>query len=87
MVRRVAVCVLWDVQKDEEVLPEVVGHSRKPGETVVRKAEQHHLSGSRTRRLDELRREWWRCTGAPHIWYIHITVHLRPRLLASACSF
>lgn len=44
----VAVRVLWDVQKDEEVLSEVVSHSREPGEAVVRKAESHHLRGRRT---------------------------------------
>lgn len=44
----VAVRVLGYMQKDEEVLPEVVSHSRKPGQAVVRKAESHHLRGRRT---------------------------------------
>lgn len=48
VVRCVAVRVLWYMQEDEEVLSEVVGHSRKPGEAVVRKAESHYLRGSRT---------------------------------------
>lgn len=56
MVCSVAVCVLWHMQKDEEVLSEVVGHSREAGETVVRKAEHHHLSGRRTCWLDELKK-------------------------------
>lgn len=54
MVRCVAVGVLGHVQEDEEVLAEVVGHSRQPGQTVLRKAEGHHLGGRRSRRLDEL---------------------------------
>lgn len=45
------------MQKDEEVLSEVVGHSREPGEAVVRKAEHHHLAGRRTCWLDELERQ------------------------------
>lgn len=58
MVCSVAVCVLWHMQKDEEVLSEVVGHSRKAGETVVRKAEHHHFSGRRTCWLDELKKQY-----------------------------
>lgn len=46
------------MQKDEEVLSEVVGHSRKAGETVVRKAEHHHLSGRRACWLDELKKQY-----------------------------
>lgn len=47
MVRRVAVRVLGDVQEDEQVLPEVVGHGGQPGEAGGRQAEAHHLSGWR----------------------------------------
>lgn len=32
VVRRVAVSVLGDMQEDEKVLPEVVGHGGQPGE-------------------------------------------------------
>lgn len=53
----VAVGVLGYVQEDEEVLSEVVSHSQQPGETVVREAEVHHLSGRRSRWLDELTRK------------------------------
>lgn len=51
----VAVSVLGYMQKDEEVLPEVVGHSRKPAEAEEGEAEGHHLRGWRPRRLDELK--------------------------------
>lgn len=44
----VAVSVLGYMQKDEEVLSEVVSHSRQPGKTVVGEAEVHHLSGRRS---------------------------------------
>lgn len=54
MMRRVAVSVLGHMQEDEEVLPEVVGHRRQPGEAGVREAEVHHLGGGRARRLDKL---------------------------------
>lgn len=56
VVRCVAVGVLWHVQEDEQVLPEVVSHGSKPGEAVGRKAEGHHLRGGRPRGLDELRK-------------------------------
>lgn len=57
VVYRVAVGVLGYMQEDEEVLSEVVSHSRQPGKTVVWEAEIHHLSGRRSRRLDELTRQ------------------------------
>ena len=41
----VTVSVLGHMEEDEEVLPEVVSHSRQPGKTVARKAEVHHLGG------------------------------------------
>lgn len=44
----VAVSVLGYMQEDEEVLPEVVSHSRQPGKTVLGEAEVHHLSGWRS---------------------------------------
>lgn len=47
VMRRVAVGVLGHVQEDEEVLPEVVGHGRQPGEAGVGEAEVHHLGGGR----------------------------------------
>lgn len=57
MVCCVAVSVFWDMQEDEEVLPEVVSHSRQAGKTVLWEAEVHHLSGRRSRWLDELTRQ------------------------------
>lgn len=45
VVCRVTIGVLGHMQEDEEVLPEVVSHSRQPGKTVLGKAEVHHLSG------------------------------------------
>lgn len=57
VVRRVAVSVLGYMQEDEEVLPEVVRHSGQPREAVPGEAESHHLSGWRSRGLDELSRQ------------------------------
>ena len=50
VVLHVAVGVLGDVQEDEQVLPEVVGHGRQPGQRVLGQRELHHLCGRRTRR-------------------------------------
>ena len=39
----VAVCVLWDMQEDEEILPDVVGYCRQDRQAVLREAELHHF--------------------------------------------